>query len=94
MLNSLPLARVGGAPYSLAVDSLDVRREYLRQGGRLRETARALNTTHQNVQQHVERANRIAPLTYGQGETEDRAAVQAFVRYQLKRAGIEMPPSN
>ena len=77
-----------------AVDSFEVRLEYLRQGGRLRETARALSergtkTTHQNVEQHVARANRLRPLTYGEGTPEERRAVQAFLRYQLDRVGIQ-----
>lgn len=87
----LNLADGKNHPYSLSVDSIEVRREYLRQGGRLRETARKLNTSHQNVQQHLERANRISPLTYQLGEQEDREAMVAFVRYQLARVGIAIP---
>lgn len=76
--------------YDSSVDSFEVRREYLRQGGRLRETARALGTTHQNVQQHVDRADRLAPLTYQQGDAADRRAMQSFVLAQLQRVRIRV----
>jgi len=75
----------------MGLDSLEVRREYLRHGGNARTTAAALNISRQLVEYHVRRANKSAPLTYGQGSPEDRAAVQAFVRAQLARAGISTP---
>ena len=92
----LNLATVKNPPYGAGVDSFEVRREYLRQGGRIRETARVLNqrgtkTSPQNVAQHVNRANRLRPLTYQQGDLEDRAAVQAFVLKQLERVGVRAP---
>lgn len=72
-------------------DSLEVRRIYLEHGGNARVTAAALGISRQLVEYHVRRANRLSPLTYAEGAKEDRAAVQAFVRAQLKRAGIHLP---
>ena len=71
-----------------SLDSLEVRRAYLRHGGNLRETGRELGVSHVNVSQHLERANRIAPLAYQAGDAEDRAAMVAFVKAQLDRVGI------
>lgn len=70
------------------MESVEVRREYLRQGGRLRATAAALGVKHPSVAWHVARANRIAPLTYQAGDPEDRKAMRAYVLAQLARVGI------
>lgn len=83
------------------MDSFEVRREYLRQGGSYRLTAAALTergerTSYQNVQQHVARANRLQPLVVpavtikadAGVSAEDVEAIAAFVRASLDQAGI------
>lgn len=77
-------------------DSFAVRRAYLEHGGNAGETARALSAdgkpiTRQGVMKHVQRAGRLQPLTYQQGEPEDRKAMSRFVRAQLERVGIALP---
>ena len=71
-----------------ALDSFHVRRVYLQTGGKLRETARRLDTSHANVKQHLERADRLRPLTYQSGDPEDQRAMTDYVKECLKRAHI------
>lgn len=73
------------------LDSLAVRRVYLRTGGQLRETARQLATSHANVKQHLDRAARISPLVYQSGDPADREAMAAYVKECLRRASIRLP---
>lgn len=70
------------------LDSFHVRRVYLQSGGKLRETARQLDTSHTNVKQHLERADRLRPLTYQSGEPEDQKAMTEYVKACLRRANI------
>lgn len=78
----------------MSLDSFEVRRIYLRTGGSIRATARVMTergdkTSHQNVAQHVARANRLRPLTHGHAEDlEDRQAIGAYQRLMLRRVGV------
>lgn len=95
----LQIDRVNRRRYAPAVKSEDVRREYLRQGGRLGETARALDTSRQNVEQHVQRANKARPLpspavnlTFPpDADPEDAQAIATYIRSQLDRVGVPRP---
>lgn len=82
------------------MDSIEVRRLWLKNGGDASETARQLSETgkqitRQGVQYHVEHANKTAPLpvpavslTVGDMDIEDQDAIRTYVREALDRAGI------
>lgn len=77
------------------MDSFEIRREWLRQGGNSEAAARAISAaghpiTRQGVHKHVQRANRLQPLTYQRGEPEDQRAMVAYVRACLTAAGIRV----
>lgn len=77
------------------MDSLEIRRVYLRHGGEVRTTARALGMTPQAVSQAVQRANVREPLTVPAAalrglvpQDDTTRAIATYVRLCLERAGI------
>lgn len=71
-----------------SLDSESVRRVVLRNGGRIREAARALNMTHPNVTYHLKRANDRSPLIHGHASREDQDAINAYLVACMERMGI------
>ena len=65
-----------------------MRRVWLAVGGDYSAAAEKVRTTRQNLTYHVNRLNEREPLTYQHGCAEDRAAMVAYVRACLDRAGI------
>ena len=72
----------------IGMDSSEVRRVWLRNGGNLTETGAALGVPKQLISYHVRKANAQNPLTYQSGEPEDQRAMAEYVRACLDRAGI------
>ena len=84
----LNLDSVQCCPYDAVMDSIEVRRVWLRCGGSLSQAARELGTAKQIVQYHVRKANREAPLTFHAGNPDDQMAMMAYHRSALSRVGI------
>lgn len=73
------------------MESIEVRRIWARLGYDAGAAAREIGISRQAVRYHVRRAHEVAPLTYGKGDHEDRAAMGTGMRVVLKRAGIAPP---
>jgi hypothetical protein len=71
-----------------SLDSVTVRRALLRNGGRIRETARQLECSPTNVLYHLRAANQAHPLTHGRASREDQDAINAYLIASMDRLGI------
>lgn len=81
--------------------SEEIRRRYLLAGGDAAATAKALGVSRETLYRHLRKAKAQAPLSVrasftamrrsgqARGVVDDRAAVEAFVRAQLARVGVE-----
>jgi hypothetical protein len=80
-------------PRHAGLDPYEVRRAYYRNGADYKAAAKELGVTDTTVRYHVLRLNAETPLTYGEGEEPDQAAMVAYVRWMLKKVGIRARPS-
>ena len=76
------------------LDSEAIRLEVMRAGGNIQTVADSHGVATNAIRYHVRRANRLHPLTYGQGAAEERAAMGTFVRASLTAFGINVPPAD
>lgn len=73
------------------LDSGAIRLEVMRAGGDIRRVADAHGVASNAVRYHIRRANRLHPLTYGQGTADERNAMGILAQAALRAFGINVP---